>query len=81
MQAGGRSGQRADSNQQSETTERHEGSACALQEDEKQARESNDPRPTLPIIPCTSIDGRGLVERVVLHLQRYFLLIRFGLVV
>ena len=63
IHTGCRSGQRADPNEKSKTTERHEGCACALEQDKKQAGESNDPRTALHIILWASIDWRFLFEQ------------------
>jgi hypothetical protein len=62
-QTGRRSGQRADSNEKSKTTERHEGCARALEHNKKQAGESNDPRRALHINPWASVDWRVLFEQ------------------
>ena len=60
MYTGARSGQRTDSNKQSEPTKCHESRAGALQQDKKQACESNNPRPALHDIRWASIDWRVL---------------------
>ena len=63
IHTGCRSGQRTDPNEKSKTTDRHEGCACALEQDKEQAGESNDPRTALHIIPWASIDWRVLFEQ------------------
>lgn len=79
--SGRRSGQRAEPNEKSKATERHEGCTRALEQDKKQACESNSPRLALQIIRWASIDRRVLFEHVVLHQQCFLLLISFGIAV
>ena len=62
-QARCRSGQGADSNKQSKTTERHEGCACALKQDKEQAGECYDPRPALKIISWDGLAWRILFDQ------------------
>ena len=81
IHSGRRSGQRADSNEKSKTTERHEGCACALEQDKKQACESNDPRTAFHVVPRTSIDWRVLFEQGVLPQQCLFFWASFWVVV
>jgi hypothetical protein len=69
IRTGCRSGQRTDSNEKSQTAERHEGGTCTLEQDKKQACESNSPRLSFHIIPWASIDRRVLFEQVILHQQ------------
>jgi len=62
-ETGCRGGEGADSNKQTKTTKRHESCACALEQDEEEAGESDEPGAAFEVIPRASIDGRGRFEQ------------------